>query len=103
MSFLRRVNENDGEQVARSLHSSVQLLYLVIKAIVLWCSCRRCHPRILKSLLVSEVEAETEVEEALRSSVIQENRYKSTTGKLMKAKPKGINYSFFFFASSAFL
>ena len=37
--------------MARSLHSSVQLLYSVIKAIVLCLSRCRCHPRIFKSLL----------------------------------------------------
>ena len=41
VSSPRRINEDDGEQVARSLHSRVQVLYSVIKAIVLFRSRRR--------------------------------------------------------------
>ena len=42
VSFSRRITEDDGEKVARSLHSSVQLLYSIIKTIVLCRSGRRC-------------------------------------------------------------
>ena len=51
VSFPRRITEEDGEQVARSLHSTVQLLYSVIKTIILCGSRRRCRSCILKSLI----------------------------------------------------
>ena len=51
VSSPRRITEDDGEQVVSSLHSSVQLLYSVIKTIVLCRSRRRCRPRILKFLI----------------------------------------------------
>ena len=47
VSFPRRIIEDDGKQVVSTLHSNVQLLFSIIKAIVL----RRCHSRILKSLM----------------------------------------------------
>ena len=49
-SFLRRISEGDGEQMVSLLYFSVQLLYSIIKAIVLCRSRRRCRPGILKSL-----------------------------------------------------
>ena len=36
VSFTRRISEGDGEQMVRLLHSSVQLLYLAIKFILLF-------------------------------------------------------------------
>ena len=56
VSFPRRISEDDGKQVVSSLHSNVQLLFSLIKAIVLCHSRRRCRPCILKSLL-SHLEA----------------------------------------------
>ena len=48
-----RITEGDSGQGMRSLHSSVQLLYSVIKNIVLCRSRRCCRPRILKSLITT--------------------------------------------------
>ena len=44
VSFLRRIIEDDGKQAVSTLHSNVQLLFSLIKAIVLW----RCRPHNLK-------------------------------------------------------
>ena len=49
VSFPRRISENDGEQAVSTLHSNLQPLFSLIKAIVLC----RCRPRILKSLLIA--------------------------------------------------
>ena len=51
MSFPRRISKDNGEQVAHSLHSNVQLLYSAMKAMVLCRSRRYCRPHILKFLL----------------------------------------------------
>ena len=53
VSFPWRISEDDGKQSVSTLHSNVQLLFSLIKAIVLFSSRRRCRPRILKSLLGS--------------------------------------------------
>ena len=47
--IIRRISEDDGKQAVSMLHSNVQLLFSLIKAIVL---CRsRGRPRISNSLL----------------------------------------------------
>ena len=48
VSFPRRIKEDDGEEAVSTLHSNVQLLFSLIKTIVLC----RSRPRILKSLLM---------------------------------------------------
>ena len=53
VSFPWRITEDNGEQVACTLHCSVQLLYSVIKVIVLCRLRRRFRPLILKSLMLS--------------------------------------------------
>ena len=53
MSFPWRISEEDGKQAVSTLHSNVQLLFsIILKAIVLFRSRRRCLPRILKSLML---------------------------------------------------
>ena len=51
VTFPRRIGEDDGKQAVSTLHSNVQLLFSLIKAIVLCRSRRRCRPRISKSLI----------------------------------------------------
>ena len=53
VSFPRRISEDDGKQAVSTLHSNVQLLFSLIKAIVLCRSRCRCRPRILKSLITT--------------------------------------------------
>ena len=36
VSFPRRISEDDGKQAVSTLHSNVQLLFSLIRAIVLW-------------------------------------------------------------------
>ena len=48
--IIRRISEDDGKQAVSMLHSNVQLLFSLIKAIVLCRSRRSCRPRILSSL-----------------------------------------------------
>ena len=41
------ISEDDGKLAVSSLHSNVQVLFSIIKAIVLCCSRLRCRPRFL--------------------------------------------------------
>ena len=52
VNFPRRISEDDGKQAISTLHSNVQPLFSLIKAIVLCLSRCRCRPRILNSLLM---------------------------------------------------
>ena len=51
VSIPQRISEDDGRQAVSSVHSSVQLLYIIINTIVLC----RCRPRILGPLYIEQV------------------------------------------------